>query len=247
MIVASRMPVVTCSSANGYFSPPGLSANGLSDFGYFGSGYGFTLMPADRNSPPLRPQLPSSADSSATARLRCVSSPFQLTRRPGWMIVAGRNRANSRAVVRIIAASMPVSTAAHSGVYCPISATNLSKPWPYLSTKALSYRPSVTSTFIHASSSARSVPGLIGSQYFALLAATEKRGSTTMIGMRRSIAFANSCTWLLCMFSPRCEPISTRQSVFSMSVGSGEPRPAPKVSRKPMSRGPRHCANDGPA
>ena len=32
------------------------------------------------------------------------------------------------------------------------------------------------------------MPGLTGSQYFALLAATENRGSTTMIGMRRSTA-----------------------------------------------------------
>ena len=43
-------------------------------------------------------------------------------------------------------------------------------------------------------------------------------------------ASANSWTWVLCMFSPRCEPISTRQSVFSMSVGSGEPRSVPIVS-----------------
>ncbi len=51
-----------------------------------------------------------------------------------------------------------------------------------------------------------------------------------MIGIRRATALENSCTCRLCMFSPRCEPISTRQSVFSMSVGSGEPRPLPKVS-----------------
>ena len=38
MSVASRMPVVMASSANGYFVPSGLSASGLSDFGYFGSG-----------------------------------------------------------------------------------------------------------------------------------------------------------------------------------------------------------------
>jgi len=49
------------------------------------------------------------------------------------------------------------------------------------------------------------------------------------------------------MFSPMCEPISTRHSVFSMSVGSGEPRSVPIVSQKPTSRGPLHCANDGPA
>ena len=92
-----------------------------------------------------------------------------------------------------------------------------------------------------------SVPGFTGSQYLALLAATEKRGSTTITGTLRSTACANSCTCELCMFSPRCEPISTRQSVFLMSVGSGEPTPAPKVSRKPTSRAPRHCAYDEPA
>ncbi len=47
--------------------------------------------------PPLRPQLPSSALSSAMARLRCVSSPYQLTRRPGWMRApAGARRSRAR-------------------------------------------------------------------------------------------------------------------------------------------------------
>ncbi len=49
------------------------------------------------------------------------------------------------------------------------------------------------------------------------------------------------------MFSPRCEPISTRQPVSRMSVGSGEPTPLPKVNWKPTSRAPRHCAYEGPA
>ena len=90
-----------------------------------------------------------------------------------------------------------------------------------------------------------SVPGLIGSQYFALLAATEWRGSTTMIVARFSIACANSCTCMLCMFSPRWEPISTRHLVLAMSVISGDPISSPKVSLYPMSRVPRHCAKDG--
>ena len=63
----------------------------------------------------------------------------------------------------------------------------------------------------------------------------------------RPIASANSCTWVLCMFSPRCEPRRTRQRAFSMSVRSGEPIASPKVSSKPTSRGPRHWANDGAA
>ena len=47
------------------------------------------------------------------------------------------------------------------------------------------------------------------------------------------------------MFSPRWEPISTRQRAFWMSVRSGEPTSSPKVRLKPTSRGPRHWANDG--
>ena len=73
-------------------------------------------MPLATNKPPLRPQLPSSPVSSAIARLRCVSSPYQLTRRPGWMIVAGRWLANSRAAAWISSADTPVSSAAHSTV-----------------------------------------------------------------------------------------------------------------------------------
>ena len=61
------------------------------------------------------------------------------------------------------------------------------------------------------------------------------------------MASANSCTCVLCMFSPRCEPISTRQRAFRMSVRSGEPTSSPNVRWNPTSRGPRHCANDGAA
>ena len=92
-----------------------------------------------------------------------------------------------------------------------------------------------------------SVPGLIGSQCFDLLAATEKRGSTVITVAPRPTASANSCTWVLCMFSPRCWPISTRQFVLAMSSGSGDPRPRPYVSVKPTSRGPRHCEYEGAA
>ena len=62
-----------------------------------------------------------------------------------------------------------------------------------------------------------------------------------------AIASANSCTCVLCMFSPRCEPISTRQRAFLMSVRSGDPTSSPNVRWNPTSRGPRHWANDGAA
>ncbi len=60
-------------------------------------------------------------------------------------------------------------------------------------------------------------------------------------------ASANSCTCELCMFSPRWLPMSTRHWAFLMSVRSGDPTSSPNVRRKPTSRGPRHCANDGAA
>jgi hypothetical protein len=50
------------------------------------------------------------------ARLRWVSSPYQLTRRPGWITVAGRWLAISRAAARIRSAETPVCSAAHSAV-----------------------------------------------------------------------------------------------------------------------------------
>ena len=87
-----------------------------------------------------------------------------------------------------------------------------------------------------------SVPGLMGSQYFALPAATEKRGSTTTSPAPLPIASASSCTWVLCMFSPRCEPMSVMTRALAMSMGSGEPRGVPKVTVKAASRGPRHWA-----
>ena len=90
-----------------------------------------------------------------------------------------------------------------------------------------------------------SVAGFMGSQYFDLLAAVENRGSTVMIVAPLSMASDISCTCPLCMFSPRCEPISTRQRVSRMSVGSGEARISPKVVRKATSRGPRHWAKEG--
>ena len=68
-----------------------------------------------------------------------------------------------------------------------------------------------------------SVPGLIGSQYFALPAAVEKRGSTAMTVAPFAIAAAKSCTCVLCMFSPRCEPMSVMTRAFATSSVSGEP------------------------
>ena len=164
------------------------------------------------------------------ARLRWVSSPYQVLRRPGWMSVAGRCFAISRAVATMSFASRPVSFAAHCGVLGASALANASNPSPCSATNFLSYKPSETITFIHASSSARSVPGRSGSQYFALLAAVEKRGSATMIVAPLRIASANSCTCVLCMFSPMCEPSSTRQRVCAMSSVSGEPGVSPTVS-----------------
>jgi len=92
-----------------------------------------------------------------------------------------------------------------------------------------------------------SVPGRTGSHHFAFDAAVDMRGSAQITVQPAAIAVANSCTWLLCMFSPRWLPISTRQRALAMSVRSGEPGSSPKVRRKPTSRGPRHWAKLGAA
>ena len=99
----------------------------------------------------------------------------------------------------------------------------------YLAMYSLSYSPSVMMTFIQASSRAMSVPGLMGSQYLALPATVEKRGSTTTSSAPRSRAWARSCTWVLCMFSPRWLPMRVMQRALRASTASGEPMPWPKV------------------
>ena len=92
-----------------------------------------------------------------------------------------------------------------------------------------------------------SVPGLIGSQYRALPAAVEKRGSTTTTCAPRESASAKSCTCVLCMFSPRCEPMRVITREFERSRFSGDPTGEPNVSWNPTSRAPRHCAYEGAA
>jgi DNA-binding MarR family transcriptional regulator len=92
---------------------------------------------------------------------------------------------------------------------------------------------------------ARSVAGLMGNQYFDLLAAVLKRGSTVMIVAPLSMACDISCTWPLCMFSPICDPISTKHFVSLISVLSGDITSSPKVAVNATSRGPRHCAKEG--
>ena len=86
------------------------------------------------------------------------------------------------------------------------------------------------STCIQASSSAMSVPGLIGSHQSAFEAAVEKRGSTAISFAPRDRPVAN---WVICevkTFSPRWLPMSTTSFASSRSSGSGEPSPRPNVS-----------------
>ena len=88
---------------------------------------------------------------------------------------------------------------------------------------------------------------IIGSQNLDFPAAVENLGSTVIIVAPLSIASDISCICPLCIFSPKCEPISTMQRVSRISIRSGEYIISPKVVRKPTSRGPRHCANEGAA
>ena len=141
--VASRMPVVMASLANGI---PAVRVVDLAALpmriGRVGVSRARPCWTGSRSRPPV-PQLPSSAFSSAIARLRCASSPYQVTCRPGWTSVAGRWRAISRAVSRIASGGMPVSGYAHSGVQPRFRRGTASKPKPSCSTNSRSYRLSV--------------------------------------------------------------------------------------------------------
>ena len=85
----------------------------------------------------------------------------------------------------------------------------------------------MTSTFIQASSSAVSVPGLIGSQWSALAATLENLGSTTITVAPRAHASAKSCITVLRVSSPMWLPISVRHSRPSQSTGSWPPTGRP--------------------
>ena len=84
--------------------------------------------------PPRRPQLPRSAFRIATARLRCVSSPYHVVWRPGWTSDAGRAPAITRAVSTMISGRIEVSVKAHSGVLSATCFLSSSKPVVYAST-----------------------------------------------------------------------------------------------------------------
>ncbi len=62
------------------------------------------------------------------ARERCVSLPYQVTWRPGWISEAGRDAAMVRAVSRISSGSIPVRGYAHSGDSGSTCALSCSKP-----------------------------------------------------------------------------------------------------------------------
>ncbi len=70
----------------------------------------------------------------ATARRRCVSSPYQVTWRPGWISDAGRLPAMRRAVSRMTSALIPVIGYAHSGVLSATCFDSSSKPVAFLAT-----------------------------------------------------------------------------------------------------------------
>ncbi len=110
----------------------------------------------------------------------------------------------------------------------------------FFSMNSFWYSPSPMSTFAHARSSAVSVPGLMGSQYFDLLAMIEKRGSTVMNVAPLAFAAETSCTCVLCMFSPRWVPMKAIAFEFARSSVSMAPGSAPYVRPKAAMRGPRH-------
>ena len=74
----------------------------------------------------------------AIARARCVSSPYQVTWRPGCTTTAGFASPIARAVARISSAGSVVRPSAHSGVNSRTWAASSLKPCAYSSTYCLS-------------------------------------------------------------------------------------------------------------
>ena len=72
------------------------------------------------------------------ARARCVSSPYQVTWRPGWTTTAGFAAPIARAVSRIWSAGRVVMASAHSGVKSRTWAASSLKPIACASTYSLS-------------------------------------------------------------------------------------------------------------
>jgi len=103
------------SSANGYCTASAPSARGLSDSGYLAAGTVRSSSLATRTAAlaAVAAEQPGEQRDGAAA---LVSSPYQLTRRPGWITVAGRWLENSTAAARMRSAETPVSWAAHSTV-----------------------------------------------------------------------------------------------------------------------------------
>jgi hypothetical protein len=56
------------------------------------------------------------------------------------------------------------------------------------------------------------------------------------------MAREKSCTWVLCMFSPRCDPIKVMHLAFCISVFSTSGGLEPYVRENPVSIGPLHKA-----
>ena len=112
------------------------------------------------------------------------------------MQAAGAHSANFTATRSMSAAFRPVMPAAHSGVYCPRVAAHSSKPVACSDTNFSSYRPRSTSTWLMASTSARSVPGLMGSHSSAKAMELFRRGSTSTMYAPFSCAFSRACSWL---------------------------------------------------
>ena len=186
-------------SASGYSSEPAILASGFGGAAKRSS----SNSPADtlgvKMAPPSWFQQPSSVLNRHTARAVSPEFSYEQPNAPrqlGSMDAAGAASANSTARRSMVTAGTPVTLSAHSGVYCGRTAAHSSKPVALAATNSWSYRPRLTSTLDMASTSARSVPGLMGTHSSANAMELLQRGSTSTICAPLSCAFCSAWTEL---------------------------------------------------
>ncbi len=155
--------------------------------------------PGASRAPPFWFQQPRSVLNRQMARAVSPEFAYEQPKAPrqlGSMDAAGAASANSTARRAMVAAGMPVTFSAHSGAYSGSTAAHSSKPAPFSATYSLSYSPRVTSTLDMASTSARSVPGLMGTHSSANVMELLQRGSTSTMCAPLSCARCSSRTEL---------------------------------------------------
>ena len=144
-------------------------------------------------------------------------------------IIDARLPAYSRATSRIVAAAMPVSGAAASGVQPRTCARKASKPCVRSAMKRASVRPSSTMVCSMALSRATSLSGLNCRKRWAWRASSLRRGSMTTSLVPRRTAFliqVAATGWLTVGLAPITSTTSACVTSRTGLLTAPEPRPS---------------------